>query len=100
MTQATQVEKLTIDWGQADVPEEKRHRWMAVWIVDASGMEGEIFHDGPGSAPDTYDVPPSAIGFRLRAWVHGQRDASFTPIQFFGDSAPSEVRFDAMSLPV
>ncbi|MGK2966210.1 MAG: hypothetical protein ACSLFM_11490 [Tepidiformaceae bacterium] len=98
MTQATKVERLTINWGQSDTPEDKRHHWMAVWIVDPSGMEGDIFYDAKGGATTTYTVPPNAVGFRLRAWVHGQRDATFTPIQLFADTAPSELHFEAMSL--
>jgi hypothetical protein len=62
------VKKLTIDWGEADKTPETRRRWLGSWLVSREGEEGDNFYDGLGGGETAHDVPPDAIGFRLRWW--------------------------------
>jgi len=62
------VKKVTIDWGEADKAPETRKRWLGSWLVSREGEEGDNFHAGPGGVETTHDIPPEAIGLRLRWW--------------------------------
>lgn len=95
----SETKKLTIDFGQQSEPAESRHRWMASWLLDTNGMEGDFFYDGPGGSEQSFDVPANAVGFRLRCWVARQRDSTMLPPQYFPAGA-AEHRFEAMSLRV
>ena len=59
---------LTINWGEAEKAVAQRKRWLGSWLVSRDGEEGDNFYDGPGGVETTHEVPPEAIGFRLRWW--------------------------------
>jgi len=62
------AKKLTINWGEAEKAVAQRKRWLGSWLVSRDGEEGENFYDGPGGVETIHDIPPEAIGFRLRWW--------------------------------
>jgi hypothetical protein len=60
--------KLDINWGETDKASNARKRWLGAWLVSREGEEGEYFYDGPGGQQTTHDIPPEAVGLRLRWW--------------------------------
>lgn len=62
------VDRLIVDWGEAELAENRRKRWMGSWLVSREGEEGAYFYDGPGGQETHHAVPAEAIGVRLRWW--------------------------------
>jgi|RhiMethySRZTD1v2_1073278.scaffolds.fasta_scaffold1072671_2 hypothetical protein len=62
------AKKLAMNWGETDKAPETRKRWLGAWLVSRDGEEGEYFYDGPGGVETTHDLPPEAVGVRLRWW--------------------------------
>jgi hypothetical protein len=60
--------RVTINWGESELPEAQRRRWLGAWILDLDGTEGDFFYDGPGGQPTSHDAPEDAVGIRLRWW--------------------------------
>ncbi len=60
--------ELTIDWGESELAERDRRTWLAAWLVDREGVEGDFFYDGNGGETTTHEIPAGALGFRLRCW--------------------------------
>lgn len=59
---------LTIDWGEHDLEPRDRRTWLAAWLVDRDGVEGDFFYDGPAGTTTTHEIPETAVGMRLRCW--------------------------------
>jgi hypothetical protein len=104
---AEKVKQLIVAWGEAELAENQRKRWMGSWLVSREGEEGEYFYDGPGGQETQHEVPAEAIGVRLRWWPNEDTVAmnlEFGPmIQvtddcFFGDSSEQLVRVTAHDL--
>ena len=104
---AETVSQLIVDWGEADMAENQRKRWMGSWLVSHEGEEGEYFYDGPGGRETRHAVPVDAIGIRLRWWPNEDTVAmnlAFGPmIQvtddcFFADVSDQLVRVTAHDL--
>jgi hypothetical protein len=94
---------VTIDWGEHGVPPDDRRSWLAAWLVDRDGMEGEFFYDGRGAEITTHAIPDGAVGFRLRSWPPengprsaGQRPYATKPFWFDGYDG---VTLKALELP-
>jgi hypothetical protein len=62
------AKQVTIDWGDAALPESDRRTWLAAWLVDRDGVEGDFFYDGRGGEVTSHAIPDGAVGFRLRSW--------------------------------
>ncbi len=60
--------ELKVDWGEADLDPGDRRSWLGAWLVSRDGVEGEFFYDGPGGTVTTHEIPPDAVGLRLRSW--------------------------------
>jgi hypothetical protein len=80
---------VTIDWGEHDLAPSDRRSWLAAWLVDREGVEGEFFYDGRGGEVTTHPIPEHAVGFRLRCWPPetgsqsaGQRPYATKPFWF------------------
>ena len=104
---AEQVNQLIIYWGEADIAENQRKRWMGSWLVSREGEEGEYFHDAPGGQETQHEVPAEAIGVRLRWWPNEDTVAmnlEFGPMiqvtddYFFDDRADQSVTVTAHDL--
>ena len=104
---AEQGKQLVVDWGEAELAENQRKRWMGSWLVSREGEEGEYFYDGPGGQETQHAVPAEAIGVRLRWWPNEDTVAmnlEFGPmIQvtddcFFDDSSGPSVKVIAHAL--
>lgn len=54
--------------------------WLASWIVDADGTEGEWFYSGTGTLGETFDPPADAIGVRIRRWPSRGMDPEFVDL--------------------
>lgn len=76
MTVASNVKELVVDWGESDKDESERRIWLAAWLVDKDGTEGDFFYDGRGGQTTTHQVPAEAVGFRLRWWPAARDDNS------------------------
>ena len=59
---------LTIDWGEHELDERDRRKWLGAWLVDREGVEGDFFYDGNGGATTSHEIPDGAVGIRLRCW--------------------------------
>ncbi|HXG17916.1 MAG TPA: hypothetical protein VNN62_02420 [Methylomirabilota bacterium] len=82
------VEKVTIDWGEADKAPAKRKKWLGAWLVSRDGEEGECFYDGPGGVETTHDAPAEAVGVRLRWWPPDDQvdlNLEFGPLTMMAD---------------
>jgi hypothetical protein len=64
----TMATSVTIDWGEHDLPETDRRKWLGAWLVDRDGVEGDFFYDGNAGTTSTHEIPGDAVGFRLRCW--------------------------------
>ncbi len=101
------AKKVMINWGEADKVPETRKRWLGSWLVAREGEEGDNFYDGPGGVETTHDVPPEAIGLRLRWWPPDNQvelNLEFGPLptlaeDYFFSAAPEPtIRLAAMDL--
>lgn len=100
-------DRLTVDWGEAELAEERRKRWMGSWLVSPEGEEGDYFYDGPGGRQTEHAVPAGALGVRLRWWPSEDTVAmnlEFGPMSqvtddyFFEDGSDSAVTLRAHAL--
>ena len=101
------MDHLIVDWGEAELAEGRRKRWMGSWLVSHEGEEGEYFYDGPGGRQTRHAVPTGAIGVRLRWWPSTDTVAmnlEFGPMSqvaddyFFEDNAGPAVTLRAHDL--
>lgn len=101
------IERLTIDWGEADKAPQDRKRWMGSWVVAVDGEEGEYFYEGPGGQVSTHPVPSEAIGICLRWWPSENEGIGQTQVgamanllepYFFPEDAPGTLTVSALSL--
>ena len=101
------VDRLIVDWGEAELAENQRKRWMGSWLVSREGEEGEYFYDGPGGQETQHAVPAGALGVRLRWWPSEDTVAmnlEFGPMiqvtddYFFEDGSEPSVRLRAHEL--
>ena len=56
---------VTIDWGESDLDQRDRRKWLGAWLVDRQGMEGDFFYDGTGGEVTTHEIPDAAVGIRF-----------------------------------
>jgi hypothetical protein len=101
------VEKVVIDWGEADKAARDRKRWMGSWVVSRDGEEGEYFYESEGGQITTHTPPPDAIGLRLRWWPSenegiGQTQvgamANLVEIYFFPEGTARTIKVAALDL--
>ena len=100
-------DRLVVDWGEAELVEERRKRWMGSWLVSPEGEEGDYFYDGPGGRQTEHAVPTGARGVRLRWWPSEDvvaMNLEFGPMSqvtddhFFEDESDSSVTLRAHDL--
>lgn len=80
--------QVMVSWGETEKTPEARKRWLGSWLVSRDGEEGDYFYDGPGGTETTHDVPPEAIGLRLRWWPPSSQvdlNLEFGPLPTLGE---------------
>jgi hypothetical protein len=92
------AKKLAVNWGEAEKTPDARKRWLGSWLVSRDGEEGDYFYDGPGGAETTHEVPPEAIGLRLRWWPPSNQvdlNLEFGPLPTFAEDYFFSARSEA-----
>ncbi len=54
--------------------------WFGAWLVEDGSHEGDWFHSGRGAAETVHQLPPEAVGVRLRFWPSEGLDPEYVDV--------------------
>jgi hypothetical protein len=93
------MDAITVDWPATTNEHGRPMLWFGSWLSGGDGSEGSWFYSGRGGDKETYPVPKTAIGLRIRRWPNEGLDAEYvdlTPLDGLAHVSPESLDFDAL----